>query len=130
MDFKMKLKNTFKSIRFRLFGTLCVSIVLIIFCLIIINNVVLETFYLYSKTSTAIHICQSINSYYNGIFTYNIKDKLREQERTNNIDILILDENFDVVYCSNQEIIDSVNVLESVHSFRLSLIHISEPTRP
>ena len=75
MDFKMKLKNTFKSIRFRLFGTLCVSIVLIIFCLIIINNVVLETFYLYSKTSTAIHICQSINSYYNGIFTYNIKDK-------------------------------------------------------
>ena len=123
MDFKMKLKNTFKSIRFRLFGTLCVSIVLIIFCLIIINNVVLETFYLYSKTSTAIHICQSINSYYNGIFTYNIKDKLREQERTNNIDILILDENFDVVYCSNQEIIDSVNVLESVHSFRSSIIY-------
>ena len=122
-EVKMKLKNTFKSIRFRLFGTLCVSIVLIIFCLIIINNVVLETFYLYSKTSTAIHICQSINSYYNGIFTYNIKDKLREQERTNNIDILILDENFDVVYCSNQEIIDSVNKLESIYGSRNKIIY-------
>ena len=94
----MKLKNTFKSIRFRLFGTLCISIVLIIFCLVIINNVVLETFYLYSKTTTAVQISKDINNYYNGIFTYNINDKLREQERKNNMDILILDEDFNVVY--------------------------------
>ena len=119
----MKLNNTFKSIRFRLFGTLCISIVLIIFTLIIINNVVLETFYLYSKTTTAIHISESINSYYNGIYTYNINDKLREQERTNNIDILILDDSFNVVYCSNQEIIDSVNILSSVYNIRSNLVY-------
>ena len=119
----MKLKNTFKSIKFRLFGTLCVSIVLIIFCLIIINNVVLETFYLYSKTTTAIHISENINGYYNSIFTYNISDELREQERINNIDILILDENFNVVYCSNQEIINSVNILNSVYNLRNSLLY-------
>ena len=119
----MKLKNTFKSIRFRLFGTLCISIVLIIFCLIIINNVVLETFYLYSKTTTAVNISEGINDYYNGVFTYNINDRLREQERKNNIDILILDESFNVVYCSNQEIIDSVNILNSVYNIRSNLIY-------
>ena len=119
----MKLNNTFKSIRFRLFGTLCISIVLIIFTLIIINNVVLETFYLYSKTTTAIHISEAINSYYNGIYTYSINDKLREQERTNNIDILILDDSFNVVYCSNQEIIDSVNILSSVYNIRSNLVY-------
>ena len=119
----MKLNNTFKSIRFRLFGTLCISIVLIIFTLIIINNVVLETFYLYSKTTTAIHISEAINSYYNGIYTYSINDKLREQERTNNIDILILDDSFNVVYCSNQEIIDSVNILNSVYNIRSNLVY-------
>ena len=119
----MKLNNTFKSIRFRLFGTLCISIVLIIFTLIIINNVVLETFYLYSKTTTAIHISEAINSYYNGIYTYSINDKLREQEITNNIDILILDDSFNVVYCSNQEIIDSVNILNSVYNIRSNLVY-------
>ena len=119
----MKLNNTFKSIRFRLFGTLCISIVLIIFCLIIINNVVLETFYLYSKTTTAVNISEGINDYYNGVFTYNINDRLREQERKNNIDILILDESFNVVYCSNQEIIESVNILNSVYNIRSNLIY-------
>lgn len=119
----MKLKNTFKSIRFRLFGTLCISIVLIIFCLVIINNVVLETFYLYSKTTTAVQISKDINNYYNGIFTYNINDKLREQERKNNIDILILDEDFNVVYCSNQEIIDSVNIFNSVYNIRSNVLY-------
>ena len=119
----MKLNNTFKSITFRLFGTLCISIVLIIFCLIIINNVVLEIFYLYSKTTTAVNISEGINDYYNGVFTYNINDRLREQERKNNIDILILDESFNVVYCSNQEIIDSVNILNSVYNIRSNLIY-------
>ena len=119
----MKINKAFKSIRFRLFGTLCISIVLIIFCLVIINNVVLETFYLYTKTNTAINISKNINSYYNGILTYNINDKLREQERTNNIDILILDDNFNVEYCSNQEIIENVNKLETLHGIRNTIIY-------
>ena len=119
----MKNNNFLKSIRFRLFGTLCLSIVLIIFCLIIINNVVLETFYIYSKTNTAINIADNINSYYNGILLYNINDKLKEQERTNNIDILIFDDEFEVKYCTNKEIIESVNKLESLHGFRNSIIY-------
>ena len=119
----MKINKVFKSIRFRLFGTLCISIVLIIFCLVIINNVVLETFYLYSKTTTAVNISEGINDYYNGVFTYNINDRLREQERTNNIDILILDDNFNVEYCSNQEIIENVNKLETLHGTRNTIIY-------
>ena len=119
----MKINKAFKSIRFRLFGTLCISIVLIIFCLVIINNVVLETFYIYSKTNTAINICDEINKYYNGIFLYSIDDKLKEQERNNNIDILILDENLNVEYCSNQEIIENVNKLESIYGSRNKIIY-------
>ena len=45
----MKVLENFKSVRFRLFATLCISVFLIIVCLIIVNNVVLEGFYLYSK---------------------------------------------------------------------------------
>ena len=107
----MKKFNKFKSIRFRLFTTLCVSIVLIIFCLIIVNNVVLESFYLYTKTNTAIEICNEINDYYNGIMKYDINEELRNKERKNNLEILILDTNLNVVYCSNLEIMNNVNSL-------------------
>ena len=69
----------FKSVRFRLFATLCLSVFLIIFCLIIINNVVLETFYTYSKASKAIEIYQQVNNFYNGIAKYDISEKLEEQ---------------------------------------------------
>ena len=46
----MKLENKVKSVRFRLFGILTISIILIILILVIVNNIVLETFYIYSKT--------------------------------------------------------------------------------
>ena len=124
----MANNKKFKSIRFRLFGTLCVSIVLIIFCLVIVNNVVLETFYMYSKTETAINISESINNYYNLALEYNISDMLREQERKNNIDILIADENFNIIYCSNQEIIDSLNAISPVLSTRSTIIYSQKNT--
>ena len=47
-----KLKKKFKSVRFRLFALLCAVIVFLVLCLIIVNNVVLENFYVYSKTNT------------------------------------------------------------------------------
>ena len=118
----MKISNKLKSIRFRLFSTLCVSIILIIITLVIINNVVLETFYLYSKTHIAIGISKSINEYYNGAIEYNINDKLRELERNNNIDILILDEELDVVYCNNSEIIDTINSMSPLNNFKNEII--------
>ena len=107
----MKLFKNFKSVKFRLFATLCISIFLIILCLIIVNNVVLESFYLYSKTNTAADLCSKLNDYYNGIIQYDINNELEEQGRKNNIDILILDKNFEVIYCSNLEIVNNVNAL-------------------
>ena len=45
----MKLKNIFKSIRAKLFLTLCIVIVMIIAFFVIISNAVLETLYYTSK---------------------------------------------------------------------------------
>ena len=47
-----KTKKNCKSIRFRLFFTMCFAIAIIVLFLIIVNSVVLESFYLYSKTNT------------------------------------------------------------------------------
>ena len=120
----MKISESFKSVRFRLFATLCVSIFLIIVCLIIVNNVVLESFYLYTKTSNAAELCDDINDYYNGIIQYDINQRLEEQERKNNIDILILDEMYGVVYCNNLDIINSINSFN--YNLRSRVIYTKE----
>ena len=43
----MKLEETVKSIRFRLFAILAISTILIISIIVIINNIALEFFYTY-----------------------------------------------------------------------------------
>ncbi len=44
-----QIKDIFKSVKTKLFFTISLTIVLIIFFLIIVNNFALEQFYLYSK---------------------------------------------------------------------------------
>ena len=48
------IREKFKSIRIKLFLTLCIVVVIIIAFLILTNNFVLESFYLYSKTQNLI----------------------------------------------------------------------------
>ena len=60
-----KIKNTLKSVRIKLFFTICIVITMIILLLVIVNNVVLEKFYLYNKTKTMKQIYKQINTSYN-----------------------------------------------------------------
>ncbi len=120
----MKVSEQFRSVKFKLFVTLCISVFLIIFSLIIVNNVVLESFYTYSKTTKAVEICNKINNFYNGIVSYDIKRELENQEKNNNLDILILDDDLDVIYCSNEEIINAVNVFS--YNARTKIIYTKD----
>ena len=59
-----KLKEKLNSIRIRLFLSLCVVVIIIITFLIIVNNFILETFYLYSKSNTLKLVYDKINIYF------------------------------------------------------------------
>ena len=59
-----KFKDKIKSVRFRLFYTMCAVIIIIVGCLIAANNLVLENFYLHSKTESVKEVYQKINNYY------------------------------------------------------------------
>lgn len=109
----LKLKQKVKSIQFRMFIILCISTILAISTLIIINNVVLEVFYKYSKIGTSKKIYQELNDYYNSAVKYEIKTEIRNLEIQNNIDILIEDEDGEIVYCFNREILRDVSELEN-----------------
>lgn len=100
-----KIKNTLKSVRIKLFFTICIVITMIILLLVIVNNVVLEKFYLYNKTKTMKQIYKQINTSYNNELPYEkIEENLRVLSINNNLDILIkTDENILMLATDNNK---------------------------
>ena len=100
----MKVKANFKSIRFKLFLTLCFVIAIIVLCLVAINSVVLESFYLYSKTQTVKGVYNKINDYYNRNGTYgSIEEELQKIAFNNNFDIFIETDQNVIVFSTNKD---------------------------
>ena len=56
-----RVKEKFKSVRVKLFFTLSVVIMLIICLLIVMNSLILEGFYIFSKINTVKKVYQKIN---------------------------------------------------------------------
>ena len=92
-----KISEKFKSVRVKLFCTLSIIVIFIIALLIIMNSVVLETFYTMSKISAVKKEYNIINELYNtkdpAIFTQIKRDAL-----ANNFDILVEDENYMFIF--------------------------------
>ena len=87
------MNNRFKSIRSKLFVTLCIVILIVISFLIIVNNIVLETVYFYSKKEALMDIYEDINNYYNSSKSdfINFDLELEKMALNNNFDIIIRD---------------------------------------
>lgn len=109
----MWIKEKSRSMQFRLFMVMCISTVLAILVLIVVNNVVLETYYKYSKIKTAKELCEQIDLYYSKEIHYEIKTELKQIETKNNMEILIINEISEVVYESNKSIFNTVEKLKN-----------------
>lgn len=112
-----QIKNKFKSIRIKLFLTLCIAVVVIISFLILTNNFVLESFYLYSKTKDLISIYDKVNNYYSENQTENSDEIETELERisiNNNFDILICGQNNIIVYSTNRNFLSNIDEITSI----------------
>lgn len=111
------LKEKLKSVRVRLFLCLCIVVAMIVLFLIIINNVVLESFYLYSKTENVKQAYEKINTYYNIIeqnpnTPINIEDELNQIAIKNDFDILIMNNKNILIFSSDKSLtsaIDKIN---------------------
>ncbi len=109
----MKIEEKVKSVRFRLFGILSISTILVIFIIILFNSISLKYLFTYSKTKTALELSKDINTYYNSVFQININSELRQIEAKNDLQILILNEFSEIMYCSNRELPNSITKLEN-----------------
>ena len=112
-----KLKNKLKSVRSKLFFSLCIVVILIIAFLIIINSVVLESFYLYSKTNNLKICCKKINDLYNNIETnksIDMEKELYNISAKNDFDIIIKNNENILIFSSDKSFtstIDKINEL-------------------
>ena len=91
-----------QSIRIKLFLTLTLTITIIIIGLIIINNVILEKFYIYSKQNKLVEAYKIINEYYNNANEINLENELQKFELNNNFEILLMNDMNNTIYMSNE----------------------------
>lgn len=108
----------FKSIRVRLFLILCLVVIMIIGFLIITNNVVLETYYLYTKRNTLISVYDQINDYYNDPnSSLNLESELEKIAFNNSFDILIKTDQDINIYTSDRDFLSTLNEMNAITQY-------------
>lgn len=99
----------FKSVRTKLFLSLCIIVLAIIASLILLNNFVLRKFYEYSKEKQLEEVYTTINDYYNEESEEkNLSDELDKIAINNNFDILIRSNENVSVYSSNKDFYSAI----------------------
>lgn len=124
------LKKILKSVRAKLFITLCVVILMIIGFFVIINNAVLEALYYYSKKEAILDTYEYINE--------KILKNMNEEEKgryelelekvavNNNFEILILNGE-EIVYATNKNFLPNFgNINEIKYDVRYSIFNKSD----
>ncbi len=110
-----KIKDKFKSVRFKLFFTMCVVILIIVLSLILINSIVLENFYIYSKTVTIKQVYQKVNNYYaSENKSINLEAELKKIAYKNNFDILIKTDTNLIIFTSDREFLSSSYIFKDI----------------
>ncbi len=114
-----KLKDKFKSVRFRLFAVLCAVIIFLVLCLILINSIVLENFYVYSKTNTVKKLYHKIDNYYaSPNLNTNLENELRRSAFINNFDILIKTDTDLILFTTDRDFLSSLNRIQSSNQLK------------
>ncbi|MDO5557425.1 MAG: HAMP domain-containing sensor histidine kinase [Clostridia bacterium] len=116
-------KRKFKSIKTKLLVTFTVTITIIILFFILVNSIILEPFYIYSKTREIKKVYNNINTYYNGDSVINLEEELKKSSIKNNFDIL-LKTNQDLVVISLDK--DAFNTMEEMISISQKNINLND----
>ena len=122
----------FQSIRMKLFLSLCVIVLLIVSSLILLNNFVLEKFYLYNKKQNLKSAYNIINQYYRDENQDDISSELEKIAIKNDFDILIKNNENENIYISSKDFYSGIvqmtimssknnnNILEIKDNYKIS----------
>ena len=103
-----KVNEKFKSVRMKLFFTLSLIVILIVALLIIMNSMVLEMFYTANKIFALKKEYDIINQLYNNS-NPTVLTQIKRDALANNFDILIENENYILVFSTNESFTNMIN---------------------
>lgn len=107
------MKKIFNSIRAKLFLTLCIVVAMIISFLVIVNSVVLETLYYYSKKETSLDAFEYVKKNYKDELSEEVVKELGKISLSNNFDILIMSGE-EEKYSSKENFLNSFDNIKEV----------------
>ena len=114
------IREKLKSVRVKLFLILCVVTILLVICLIAINSLVLENFYIYNKTNTIKEVYSKINNYYNDPdLAINLETELKKVAFRNNFDILIQANTDLILFSTNKDFLSSIETAQEKYKTHL-----------
>ncbi len=124
----MKTKhNPLESVRVKLFVTISTIILLIIVFLVIVNNLVLGQFYIYSKRQALKSVYETVNNYYQNPQNTNLETQLEQISIQNNFDILIKNDQNVSIYTSNKDFYSTLGQMnEMTIKFKVGMGEILE----
>lgn len=124
------LKKVFKSVRAKLFLTLCVVILMLIGFFIIINNAVLEALYYYNKKESTLETYNYINENLSKILEEEKEKYELELEKiaiNNNFEILIIGTDNNLVYSTNKNFVEDFGEINEIkYEVKYSIFNKSE----
>lgn len=124
----MKTKhNPLESVRVKLFVTISTIILLIIVFLVIVNNLVLGQFYIYSKRQALKSVYETVNEYYQNSQNGDLETQLEKIAIQNNFDILIKNNQNVSIYTSNKDFYSTLGQMnEMTLRFKVGMGEILE----
>ena len=123
----MKAPKALKSVKMKLFLTLTIVVAIIVFLLILINSVVLEKYYLYSKVNTLLDVYKRVNTYYNNNEkNVDIELELERLSLRNNFEIVLENKENTIIYSSSKNFINVINRRNFMENENNSIIYNRE----
>ena len=102
------IENKLRSIKIKLFMSLCIVVIAMVMLLIVLNNFVLAHFYQYNKVANLKSVFNQISEYYSENTEAEMDEELDKISINNNFDILIRSNDNVSIYTSNKDFYSTI----------------------
>jgi len=114
----------FRSVKTKLFASIIIVFMCILVIVVILNSVILKSFYIISKTGTIRKVYDQLNKYYleDNVGNINLEEELGKVAARNEFDIVIKTENNIISYTTDKNFLNATRKIEIIKS----LVQIAE----
>ena len=121
------MNRIFKSVRAKLFLTVCIIMLMTILFLIVVNSAMLETFYYYNKKESSLSLFEYIKENESKSTEESFKNELEKIAVNNNFDIEIINSSNEILYTTDGNFVENFGSIQEIkYPVKYSVFNRSE----